>query len=78
MAQSHKEVGIVTQHATRMGSGGSGGSGGVETGVSLQEELLNMESQTWDALKQSGKALIPFLTSDWYNNNSPIWLNMFN
>ena len=40
-------------------------AGGVEQGVSLQEELIHMESLTWDALKQSGKALIPFLTTDW-------------
>lgn len=40
-------------------------TGGVESGVSLHEELLNMESLTWDALKQSGKALAPFLTADW-------------
>lgn len=30
----------------------------------MVEELIFMESQTWEALKLSGKALIPFLSPD--------------
>ncbi|KAI9727113.1 MAG: hypothetical protein M1828_007314 [Chrysothrix sp. TS-e1954] len=32
--------------------------------LTLQEELVYMEAQTWESLKDSGKAMIPFLAKD--------------
>lgn len=36
----------------------------VDKPASFQEEIVFMEAQTWEALKGSGKSLVPFLTDD--------------